>query len=142
MNAISDTAAPTGRKILAQGKERSDAALGHQAQNPPSPVGAEERPQMFQTLSEKSIESIRATPSLESGESSIARTLSAKSLDAIRSTPSGISETSSRKFQTPSGITSDEKLSTLSTESPALEKRARLLAAELEITRKQLESRT
>jgi type I restriction enzyme, S subunit len=34
--------APTGRRKLAQGKERSDAALGHAPQNTPSPEGAKE----------------------------------------------------------------------------------------------------
>jgi len=36
------TAAPTGRKKLAQDKDRSDAALGHEPQIPPSPEGAKE----------------------------------------------------------------------------------------------------
>ena len=36
------TAAPTGRNKPAQGKERSDAALGHKSQNTSSPEGAEE----------------------------------------------------------------------------------------------------
>lgn len=35
-------AAPTGRKKLAQGKEHSDAALGHESQNTSSPEGANE----------------------------------------------------------------------------------------------------
>lgn len=35
--------APTGRKTIAQGKERSDAALGHESQNTSSPEGAKER---------------------------------------------------------------------------------------------------
>ena len=34
--------APTGRKKPAQGKERSDAALGHESQNTSSPEGAKE----------------------------------------------------------------------------------------------------
>lgn len=38
----STTAAPTGRKKPAQGKERSDAALGHASQNTPSPEEAKE----------------------------------------------------------------------------------------------------
>jgi type I restriction enzyme S subunit len=42
MSAPLQTAAPTGRKKLAQGKERSDAALGHEPQNPSSPEGAKE----------------------------------------------------------------------------------------------------
>ena len=39
MSANPDTSAPTGRKIPAQGKERSDAALGHASQNTPAPKG-------------------------------------------------------------------------------------------------------
>ena len=35
-------AAPTGQKKIAQGKERSDAALGHKSQNTSSPEGAKE----------------------------------------------------------------------------------------------------
>ncbi len=35
-------AAPTGRKNVAQGKERSDAALGHESQSTSSPEGAKE----------------------------------------------------------------------------------------------------
>ncbi len=35
-------AAPAGRKKTAQGKERSDAALGHESQNTSSPEGAKE----------------------------------------------------------------------------------------------------
>src|SRR5690349_21716148 len=34
--------APTGRKKIAQGTERSDAALGHDSQNTSSPEGAKE----------------------------------------------------------------------------------------------------
>ncbi len=37
-----ETAAPTGRNKPAQGKERSDAALGHASQNTSSPEGAKE----------------------------------------------------------------------------------------------------
>ena len=37
-----NAAAPTGRKILAQGKERSDATLSHDSQNTSSPEGAKE----------------------------------------------------------------------------------------------------
>jgi type I restriction enzyme S subunit len=40
--ATPDTAAPTGRNEPAQGKERSDAALGHASQNTSSPEGATE----------------------------------------------------------------------------------------------------
>jgi|688.fasta_scaffold61218_8 type I restriction enzyme S subunit len=40
MSVTPDTAAPTGRNKPAQGKERSDAALGHASQNPSSPEGA------------------------------------------------------------------------------------------------------
>ena len=39
MSAHPDTAAPTGRMKPAQGKERSDAALGHASQNTPAPTG-------------------------------------------------------------------------------------------------------
>jgi len=39
-DAVITTAAPTGRKKLAQGKERSDAALGHDSQNTSRPVRA------------------------------------------------------------------------------------------------------
>ncbi|MEQ1854010.1 MAG: hypothetical protein ABMA01_20755, partial [Chthoniobacteraceae bacterium] len=42
MSANPDTAAPTGRKKLAQGKERSDAALGNDSPNTSSPEGAKE----------------------------------------------------------------------------------------------------
>ena len=42
MSAKTTTAAPTGRKKLAQGKERSDAALGHDSQSTSSPEGAKE----------------------------------------------------------------------------------------------------
>ncbi|NOT55652.1 MAG: hypothetical protein HOP18_13715 [Deltaproteobacteria bacterium] len=42
MTATRTTAAPTGRNKPAQGKERSDAALGHESQNTLSPEGAEE----------------------------------------------------------------------------------------------------
>ena len=37
MNANAATAAPTGRKKIAQGKERSDAALGNESPNTSSP---------------------------------------------------------------------------------------------------------
>jgi hypothetical protein len=40
MSANTITPAPTGRKKLAQGTERSDAALGHDSQHTPSPEGA------------------------------------------------------------------------------------------------------
>ena len=43
MSANADTAAPTGRDKPAQGKERSDAALGHASQNTSSPEGAKEK---------------------------------------------------------------------------------------------------
>jgi type I restriction enzyme S subunit len=42
MSATPDTAAPTGRNKPAQGKERSDAALGNASQNTSSPEGAKE----------------------------------------------------------------------------------------------------
>ena len=42
MSANPDTAAPTGRNKPAQGKERSDAALGHASQNTSSPEGAKQ----------------------------------------------------------------------------------------------------
>ncbi|MCP5522093.1 MAG: restriction endonuclease subunit S [Verrucomicrobiales bacterium] len=42
MSANATTAAPTGQKTLAQGKERSDAALGHDFQNTSSPERAKE----------------------------------------------------------------------------------------------------
>ncbi|MDA1274473.1 MAG: hypothetical protein O2960_10550 [Verrucomicrobia bacterium] len=42
MSANPDTPAPTGRKKPAQGKARSDAALGHASQNTSSPEGAKE----------------------------------------------------------------------------------------------------
>jgi len=42
MSAKATTPAPTGRKKLAQGKERSDAALGHDPQMTSSPEGATE----------------------------------------------------------------------------------------------------
>ncbi|HEX7618263.1 MAG TPA: hypothetical protein VF480_06055, partial [Verrucomicrobiae bacterium] len=42
MMATRQTAAPTGRKKIAQGKEHSDAALGHASQNTSSPGGAKE----------------------------------------------------------------------------------------------------
>jgi type I restriction enzyme S subunit len=42
MSANLETTAPTGRKKPAQGKERSDATLGHESQNTPSPEGAKE----------------------------------------------------------------------------------------------------
>ena len=42
MSANPETAAPTGRNKPAQGKERSDAALGHASQNTPSPEGAKQ----------------------------------------------------------------------------------------------------
>ena len=42
MSAAPQTAAPSGRKKIAQGKERSDAALGHESQNTSSPEGAKE----------------------------------------------------------------------------------------------------
>ncbi len=44
MSVTPDTAAPTGRNKPAQGKERSDAALGHASQNTSSPQGAKELP--------------------------------------------------------------------------------------------------
>jgi type I restriction enzyme S subunit len=53
MSASLETAAPPGRKKPAQGKERSDAALGHASQNPSSPEGpkeAEELPCGWQQL--------------------------------------------------------------------------------------------
>jgi type I restriction enzyme S subunit len=40
MSVTPDTAAPTGRNKPAQGKERSDATLGHASQNTSSPEGA------------------------------------------------------------------------------------------------------
>ena len=40
MSANLETAAPTGRSVPTEGKERSDAALGHASQNTSSPVGA------------------------------------------------------------------------------------------------------
>jgi type I restriction enzyme S subunit len=42
MSVTPDTAAPTGRNKPAQGKERSDATLGHASENTPSPGGATE----------------------------------------------------------------------------------------------------
>ena len=42
MTGAPSTAAPTGRNKPAQGKERSDAALGHASQNTSSPEGAKE----------------------------------------------------------------------------------------------------
>ena len=42
MTATRQSAAPTGQKKLAQGKERNDAALGHDSLNASSPEGAEE----------------------------------------------------------------------------------------------------
>ncbi len=42
MSANATTAAPTGRKKLAQGKERSDAALSHVSPNMSSPEAAKE----------------------------------------------------------------------------------------------------
>jgi hypothetical protein len=42
MSANATTAAPTGRKKLAQAKERSDTALGHGPQNTSSPESAKE----------------------------------------------------------------------------------------------------
>ena len=42
MTAKATTAAPTGRKKIAQGKERSTAALGHEFKNTSSPDGAKE----------------------------------------------------------------------------------------------------
>ncbi len=44
MTANTTAAARTGRKKLAQGKERSDAALGHDSQNTSSPDGAKDLP--------------------------------------------------------------------------------------------------
>jgi type I restriction enzyme S subunit len=44
MSVTPATAAPTGRNKPAQGKERSDAALGHASQNTSSPEGAKELP--------------------------------------------------------------------------------------------------
>jgi type I restriction enzyme S subunit len=42
MSANPETAAPTGRKKIIPGKQRSDAALGHESQNTSSPEGAKE----------------------------------------------------------------------------------------------------
>ena len=42
MSVTPDTAASTGRNKPAQGKERSDAALGHASQNTSSPAGAKQ----------------------------------------------------------------------------------------------------
>lgn len=42
MSALATAAAPTGRKKIAQGKERSDAALGNESPNTSSPEGAKE----------------------------------------------------------------------------------------------------
>jgi type I restriction enzyme, S subunit len=42
MSANATTAAPKGQRKLTQGKERSDAALGHDSQNTSSPEGAKE----------------------------------------------------------------------------------------------------
>jgi len=42
MSVTPATAAPTGRSKPAQGKERSDAALGHASENTPSPGGAKQ----------------------------------------------------------------------------------------------------
>lgn len=42
MSANATTTAPTGRESIAQGKERSDATLGHRSQNASSPEGAKE----------------------------------------------------------------------------------------------------
>lgn len=42
MTAPSPTPAPSGRKIIAQGKEHSDAALSHEPTNMSSPEGAKE----------------------------------------------------------------------------------------------------
>jgi len=42
MSANAANAAPTGRKTLAQGKARSDAALGHDSPNTPSPEGVKQ----------------------------------------------------------------------------------------------------
>jgi hypothetical protein len=44
MSANTTAAARTGRKKLAQGKERSDATLGHDFQNTSSPDGAKDLP--------------------------------------------------------------------------------------------------
>jgi len=42
MSANPESVAPTGRKTKAQGKERSDAALGHESEDTSSPEGAKE----------------------------------------------------------------------------------------------------
>lgn len=41
-SSAANSPAPTGRTRTAQGKERSDTALGHTPQNTPSPEGATE----------------------------------------------------------------------------------------------------
>ncbi len=57
MSANATTAAPTGRKKIAQGKTRSDAALGHDSPNTSSPEGAKEKPlaELVQPRREKAI---------------------------------------------------------------------------------------
>ena len=54
MSANATTAAPTGRKRLAQGKERSDDALGHDPQNTSSPETAKESDWRKQLLAVRS----------------------------------------------------------------------------------------
>ena len=60
MMATRQTAAPTGRKKLAQGKERSDAALGHESQNTPSPEGATDSSELPKGWSWKSLADVAA----------------------------------------------------------------------------------
>ena len=60
MSANPDTAAPTGRNKPAQGKERSDAALGHASQNTSSPEGAKQGGELPRGWSEQRIEQLFA----------------------------------------------------------------------------------
>lgn len=60
MSAKPGTAAPTGRNKPAQGKERSDGALGHASQNTASPEGAKEGGELPRGWSEQRIEQLFA----------------------------------------------------------------------------------
>lgn len=55
MTATRQPTAPTGRKKLAQGKERSDAALGHDFKNSSSPEGAKELPNGWRRVAVKAM---------------------------------------------------------------------------------------
>ncbi|MEA3208751.1 MAG: hypothetical protein QOE70_1808 [Chthoniobacter sp.] len=60
MSANLETAAPTGRKKPAQGKERSDTDLGHALQHTPSPGGAKESGDLPEGWTWKSLAEVAA----------------------------------------------------------------------------------